>query len=73
MATIDRFDSDAYEVKIGTADIAGIANAIKTVPDEFINEAGNGVTEAGLAYLKPLIVGEIPTVYENGLPKHIII
>ena len=73
MATIDRLDSDAYEVKIGTADIAGIANAIKTVPDEFINKDGNGITEAGLAYLKPLIVGEIPTVYENGLPKHIII
>ena len=73
MATIDRLDSAPYEVKIGTADIAGIANAIKTVPDEYINEEGNGITEAGLEYLKPLIVGEIPTVYENGLPKHVII
>ena len=73
MATIDRLESDGYEFKIGTADIAGIANAIKTVPDEFINDEGNGMTEAGLEYLKPLIVGEIPTVYENGLPKHIII
>lgn len=73
MATIDRLESDGYEFKIGTADIAGIANAIKTVPDEFINDEGNGITEAGLEYLKPLIVGEIPAVYENGLPKHIII
>ena len=73
MVTVERTDTDAYGVRVDTADIAGIANAIKTVPDEFINAQGNGITEAGLDYLKPLIVGEIPTVYENGLPKHIII
>lgn len=73
MVTVERADSDGYSVTVGTADIAGIANAIKTVPDEFINEEGNGITEAGLDYLRPLIVGELPTVYENGLPKHVII
>ena len=73
MVTVERTDTNSYGVIVDTADIAGIANAIKTVPDEFINEQGNGITEAGLDYLRPLIVGEIPTVYENGLPKHIII
>ena len=73
MMTIDRADGEGYTTTVGCADIAGIANAIKTVPAEYINEAGNGITEAGIAYLKPLIMGERPLEFENGLPKHIII
>ena len=60
-------------VTVGSADIAGIANEIRTVPDEFINERGNGITEAGLRYLAPLIVGEVEPAYELGMPKHVII
>ena len=56
-----------------TADISGIANGVKNVPPEYINEAHNGITEACLDYLAPLIVGEVSPKYENGLPKHIII
>lgn len=73
MMTIDRLDTEDYATKVGCADIAGIANAIKTVPDQYINEEGNGITEAGIAYLKPLIIGELDLEYENGLPKHIVI
>ena len=73
MMTIDRADDDEYATTVGCADIAGIANAIKTVPTEYINEDGNGITEAGIAYLKPLIMGELTLEYENGLPKHFII
>ena len=50
-----------------------IANMVKTVPDSYINEAGNGITQAGIAYLKPLIMGERTPVYENGMPKHFVI
>ena len=73
MMTIDRCEGDEYSTKVGCADIAGIANAIKTVPDEYVNAEGNGITEAGLRYLKPLIMGELTLEYENGLPKHFII
>ena len=73
MMTIDRNSTDAYSVSIGNADIEGIANEIKTVPDEYINAEGNGITDAGIKYLRPLIVGEVPVVFENGLPKHIVI
>ena len=40
---------------------------------DLINEEGNGITDAGIAYLKPLIMGELSLEYENGLPKHFII
>ena len=73
MMTLDRAEGDGYEITVGTADISGIANEIKTVPDEYINVERNGITEAGLRYLAPLILGEVPCEYDNGLPKHIII
>ena len=62
-----------YSVEIEMADISKIANAVRSVPDEYINEKANGITKAGVDYLLPLIVGETEPVYENGLPKHIII
>jgi 6-phosphofructokinase 1 len=73
MMTIDRGEGDEYAATVGCADIAGIANAIKTVPAEYINEAGNGITESGIEYLKPLIMGELELEYEMGLPKHFVI
>jgi 6-phosphofructokinase 1 len=73
MMTIDRGEGDEYAATVGCADIAGIANAIKTVPAEYINEAGNGITESGIEYLKPLIIGELELEYELGLPKHFVI
>ena len=73
MMTIERGEAEEYSSYIGCADIAGIANAIKTVSDEYINEEGNGITEAGIAYLKPLIAGELSLEYVNGLPKHFVI
>ena len=73
MATIDRKEGEEYSVTFGCADISKIANAVRGVPAEYINEEGNGITEAGLRYLAPLIVGEVDTVYENGMPKHIVL
>lgn len=41
------------------------------VPEAFINARGNDLTEAMVEYLKPLIQGEMPIVYENGLPVYL--
>ena len=68
-----REESENYSVSIKSYDISNIANAVKTVPDEYINEKGNGITEAGLRYLAPLIEGEVECEYEYGMPKHIIL
>ena len=62
-----------YSVRIESADISNIANAQKSVPDEYINAEGNGITEECIEYMLPLIQGEISPVYENGMPKHAII
>lgn len=73
MMTFVRSDEGGYSVTVGSADIAGIANGVKSVPADFINAEGNYVTEPCIDYLKPLIVGEVACEYEAGIPKHIII
>ena len=73
MMTIERVSADPYKSSVGYAEIAKIANEVRHVPDEFINENHDGITEEGIKYLAPLIMGEVAVEYECGLPKHIII
>ena len=73
MMTINRAEGENYSVHYDSADISGIANGVKTVPREFINAEGNGLTDECIDYLAPLIIGEVNPVYENGLPKHVVI
>lgn len=71
MMTINRKDKAEYSVYYDSADISGIANAVRSVPLDFANDTKNGVTEDCISYLLPLICGEVSPVYENGLPAHI--
>ncbi len=73
MMTIERVSTTPYAVEISHRDVSEIANKVKHVPSEFINERGNSVTEECARYLLPLIQGEIDVKYENGIPKHVII
>ena len=73
MMTIERVSAEPYKSAVGYAEIAKIANEVRHVPDEFINENHDGITEEGIKYLAPLIMGEVAVEYECGLPKHIII
>ncbi len=62
-----------YSVSIESRDIHNIANAVKHVPDGFINDDGDGVTDECLEYLAPLIIGEMLPVYDCGLPRHVLL
>ena len=53
--------------------VMGIANSTRYVPDEFITEDNNNVTDECCRYLLPLIAGEYPTEYACGLPVHIVL
>ncbi len=65
-----RENENPYKIAVASADIQAIANAVRSVPREFINERGNNVTEACLRYIAPLIIGEPEQIYEGGMPKH---
>ena len=73
MVSSVRGDGNTYSVSFKTEEISGIANAIRCVPDNYINERGNGVSDECLRYIYPLVQGECKTVYKEGLPLHIII
>lgn len=73
MVIFERVSSTPYICKMGRKKVSEIANAVKRVPDEYINAEGNHITDACCEYILPLIKGEAYPDYENGLPKYIVI
>ena len=51
--------------------LAEVANLEKNMPSEFISEDGFHITQACRDYLLPLIAGEDPPPYRNGLPDYV--
>lgn len=72
MAAYKRIGNEPYRVEYISLPVSEIANKVKSVPREYINERGNGITEIGKNYLRPLIIGEVFPIYENGIPKHFV-
>ncbi|MBR5925900.1 MAG: 6-phosphofructokinase [Firmicutes bacterium] len=58
-----------YYCEFKLYDLEFVANKVKTVPREWINEAGNGVTEEFIHYVLPLIQGRPEYPLSNGLPQ----
>lgn len=73
MMYFERLSNSPYSVKVKHRRVANIANAVRRVPDEYINAEGDHVTDACRAYILPLIAGEAYPEYENGLPKYIVL
>ena len=73
MVVAKRAAGSDYSISFDASDISGIANEIRTVPAEYINERGNGVTQTCLDYIRPLIAGEVAPSYKDGLPVHLVI
>ena len=73
MMTYVRTSDDPYKVECSSEDIQKIANMVREVPREFINERGNNVTDECLKYIAPLTYGEPDIKYVNGLPVHFVI
>ncbi len=60
MVTLDRAPGPTYEISYGLAPLDKIANVEHKLPDTYINDAGNGVTEAFVEYAQPLIGDPLP-------------
>jgi len=59
MVSLVREDSEEYICNTGLVELEKVAAAEKLVPDEFINENNNGVTEKFYKYARPLIGGAL--------------
>jgi len=71
MITIVRENGDPYRAGTGLAGLERIANGEKYLPRDFMNEAGNHITEKCRRYVEPLMRGEVPfEVGPDGLPVY---
>ena len=71
MPAIVRTSDRPYRWKIGIAPLSQVANQEKMLPRAFITADGYGITPKARAYLAPLIKGEAPPPYRDGLPQYV--
>jgi 6-phosphofructokinase 1 len=68
MVTLLRGDAEHYTCETGLAPLSEIANGVKKLPREWINEDGVSMNFQFLRYAQPLIQGEVTVPHENGVP-----
>lgn len=71
MISLERLSDQPYAWRTGEAPLAQVANREKQLPDHYISDDGWHITSACRRYLQPLIVGESPPPYANGLPCYV--
>ena len=71
MIILRRVSDDPYICVTDIYDVHKVANVEKKVPREWINEAGDYVTEEFVSYIKPLIQAELTPIMVDGLPRHL--
>lgn len=70
MMAFKRISSVPYKYEIVSVPASEAANSERFFPAEWINSAGNDITNEALEYLMPLIQGELPPIMKNGMPQH---
>jgi 6-phosphofructokinase len=68
MPVIKRLSNKPYKWKIESASLSKVANVEKTLPKGYISKDGFKVSNKGIDYLAPLIQGEPPLEFKNGIP-----
>jgi len=71
MIILKRVSDDPYICITDIYDVHKIANVEKVVPREWINEAGDYVTQDFVNYVRPLIQAELTPIMVDGLPRHL--
>ena len=67
MIILKRVSDDPYICVTDIYDVHKIANVEKVVPRQWINEAGDYVTQDFVNYVRPLIQGDSPSVMVDGI------
>jgi 6-phosphofructokinase 1 len=68
MVTLIRSGADHYVCETGLTDLEEVANGVKSIPTDWINEDGTSMSFQFVKYASPLIQGEVSVPYDNGLP-----
>ncbi len=68
MPVIKRLSNKPYKWKIEAASLSKVANVEKILPKGYISKDGFTISSKGIDYLTPLIQGEPPLEFKNGIP-----
>ncbi|QBZ83616.1 Pyrophosphate--fructose 6-phosphate 1-phosphotransferase [Hydrogenovibrio crunogenus] len=68
LPTIDVTSHSPLEWRYQNVDLYQVAELEKRVPDAFLTDDGMDITQEAIDYLQPLIKGERPVKFYNGLP-----
>ena len=68
MITLVRGDTEHYTCETGLAPLGEVANSVKKLPREWINEDGTSMNFQFLRYAQPLIQGEVTVPHDTGMP-----
>jgi ATP-dependent phosphofructokinase / diphosphate-dependent phosphofructokinase len=72
MVTLVREGSKPYRSATGLAGLEEIANRVKPLPREYMDQHGTSVTPAFREYATPLVQGKVPVpVATDGLPSFV--
>ncbi len=69
--TLVRISDKPYQCTTGVVEIEKIANQEKKIPIEWINDTHTDMLLPFFEYARPLIQGELPPFYVDGLPYHL--
>jgi len=68
MVTIVRGETETYTSETGLAPLSDVANSVKKLPREWINEDGTSMNFQFVRYAQPLIQGEVTAPHDGGVP-----
>jgi 6-phosphofructokinase 1 len=71
MPAITRVSDKPYRWKVTEAPLSRVANVEKMLPRDYISKDGYGITGKARAYLGPLMKGEDPPPFKDGLPHYV--
>jgi 6-phosphofructokinase 1 len=70
MVTLVRGETDHYTCETGLAPLSEIANGVKKLPREWINEDNISMNFQFLRYAQPLVQGEVVLPHDAGVPVY---
>jgi 6-phosphofructokinase 1 len=71
MMTIERVSARPYRWRVGTVPLSRVANRERKLPRGYVSRDGFSVTAACREYLTPLVRGEAPPPFRDGLQRFV--
>lgn len=69
MSRLVRDEGSEYSVTYSSIEVSKVANKVKFLPADFLDEKGTNLSKKGREYFLPLMQGSVEVPSENGVPR----